>query len=103
MDATKKLRQRAINGDADAAFRIGYRCAFGRNRGQAADWREAVQWWNQSARANHSRALFCLGTCYDFAQGVRKNTPLAMRFYQRAADLGHDSAQYNFGFGCRAG
>ena len=105
METTTVLRAKALRGDADAAFRKGYRYAVGRARGTQADWREAVRWWKlaASARDGNPRAWFYLGTCFDNGMGVRKSVVEAMRWYRRAADAGVPEAQYNLAFGYRDG
>src|SRR5436305_1724767 len=98
METTVTLTKRALKGDADASFRLGYRVAFGRNRNRPTNWADAVRLWKQAARAGHGRAQFYLGTCYDLGRGVAKNVPMALKWYQRAAEHGHVVAMYNLAF-----
>jgi hypothetical protein len=78
MESTRKLTQRAEQGDVDALFRLGYRIAFGRNRPRPTDWGTALRLWTRAGRAGHKRAQFCVGTCCDHGQGVAYRTWKAM-------------------------
>src|SRR5438045_3051456 len=103
METTNYLLQRARQGDADAAFRLGHRFAFGRGRGRAEDWRKAVEYWKVAAKDNHPRAEFYLGTCYEWGEGVGKNLKAAIAWYRKAASHGSTAAQYNLAFSYREG
>jgi len=102
MITTKSLISLAKAGDCDAQFRLGYRFGFGRKM-PANHWKQAFKWWKLSASQNHGRALFYLGTCYDFGQGVAKNIRAAVACYQSAADQGHPVAAYNLALAYRDG
>jgi uncharacterized protein len=103
VETTKYLEKRAAGGDANAAFRLGYRSAFGRGRGKPADWKVAARWWKQAAKSRHVRAEFYLGTCFEHGKGVRKDVGLGVWWYMRAAYHGDEVAQYNVAFSFREG
>lgn len=39
-----------------------------------------------------------VGECYYFANGVKENKEEAFKYYLKAAEKGHSSAQYNVGY-----
>ena len=76
------------------------------------DEEEAEKWLNLAAEQGHSKAKQCLlkvretlaNTYYSFAleyysgtNGVPKDCEAAIKWCTKAANLGHDKAQYNLG------
>ena len=51
----------------------------------------------EKALQGDAKSQFSLGLAYEDGDGVPKNIPEAMRWYQLAAEQGHRSAQYNLG------
>jgi len=99
---TRALSKLAASGDADAQFRLGYRCAFCRDK-RRRNPKRAFSMWKAAAEHGHPRAAFYLGTCYDFGSGTRRNVKRAMLWYHQAALVNHDAAQYNLALGYRDG
>jgi TPR repeat protein len=98
MITSKALSKLAAAGDADAQFRS----AFGGDRRQR-NLNRAFRMWKASAGQRHVRAMFYLGTCYDFGSGVRRDIRRAMFWYRQAGRAGHEVAQYNLALGYRDG
>ena len=99
---TRALSKLAANGDSDAQFRLGYRCAFSKDK-RPRNLQRAFSMWKAAAEQGHVRARFYLGTCYDFGSGTRRNLKRAMFWYHQAALANHDVAQYNLALGYRDG
>lgn len=64
---------------------------------EAGDFSGAIQDWLPLASENDPNALFNLGQVYRLGRGVPKDMPTARNYYERAARLGHVSAQGNLG------
>lgn len=54
----RELRKRALSGDADAQFELGWRYYSG--RGVPTDYITAARWWETAAEQGHSQARFDL-------------------------------------------
>ena len=83
--------------DPGTLFLAGYQLAFGRKRLLKRDWKKAFTCWLAAAEKGHIRAMFYVGTCYDFGNGVKKDVPSAFQWYSKAAKGGHRDAQFNVG------
>ena len=55
------------------------------------------KWMDASAAQNFGKALFRLGSDYDFGTGVTKDLPRALGYYERGAAAGDTMAAYNAG------
>lgn len=64
---------------------------------ESGDFSGAIQDWLPLASENDPNALFNLGQIYRLGRGVDKDMPTARNYYERAARLGHVSAQGNLG------
>lgn len=64
---------------------------------EAGDYAGAIQDWLPLASENDPNALFNLGQVYRLGRGVEKDMAAARNYYERAARLGHVSAQGNLG------
>lgn len=64
---------------------------------EAGNFAGAIQDWLPLASENDPNALFNLGQVYRLGRGVSKDMPTARNYYERAARLGHVSAQGNLG------
>ncbi|MEM9879698.1 MAG: SPOR domain-containing protein [Pseudomonadota bacterium] len=64
---------------------------------EAGDFSGAIQDWVPLAAQNDPNALFNLGQVYRLGRGVEPDMAQAKDFYERAARLGHISAQGNLG------
>ncbi|MCP3475201.1 hypothetical protein NLM33_33295 [Bradyrhizobium sp. CCGUVB1N3] len=87
------LRAAAMRGDATAAYEIGLRFAEG--KGVAANYEEAVKWYDRAAQAGVVLATFRLGTLYEKGLGVKKDADIARRYYTQAAERGNAKAMHN--------
>lgn len=64
---------------------------------EAGNFSGAIKDWLPLASANDPNALFNLGQVYRLGRGVAKDMSAARSYYERAARLGHVSAQGNLG------
>jgi len=64
---------------------------------EVGDYTGAIQEWLPLASDSDPNALFNLGQVYRLGRGVDKDMDTAKRYYERAARLGHVSAQGNLG------
>ncbi|MEO0410933.1 MAG: SPOR domain-containing protein [Pseudomonadota bacterium] len=64
---------------------------------EGGDFSGAIQEWLPLASENDPNALFNLGQVYRLGRGVGKDMDAARNYYERAARLGHVSAQGNLG------
>jgi localization factor PodJL len=87
------LRAAALKGDPSAAYEIGLRFAEG--KGIAANYDEAVKWFDRAAQAGVVPAIFRLGTFYEKGLAVRKDVDIARRYYVHAAGRGNAKAMHN--------
>jgi len=97
--AMTTLRAKAVAGEAEAQFALGYACHFG--QGVPQDFAEAVTWYRKAADQGHALAQSHLAYCYDEGQGVVQNVAEALKWTRKAADQGEPSAQYNLGLKVR--
>jgi TPR repeat protein len=54
---------------------------------------EAVRWYQQAANAGVPGANFAMGRLYESGGAVIRNGELAISFYRRAAEGGHQEAK----------
>lgn len=71
MITTTILKQRALTGDAEAQFRLGYRYAFSRKISER-DSKKAIRWWKPASLQGNTRAQFYLAVCYESGNGCKK-------------------------------
>lgn len=64
---------------------------------ESGNFSGAIKDWLPLASENDPNALFNLGQVYRLGRGVAKDMPAARSYYERAARLGHVSAQGNLG------
>jgi TPR repeat protein len=53
---------------------------------------KAIYWYRKAAAKNDAKAMFNLGLCFEFGDGVRKSLRWAKHYYQNASELGHRKA-----------
>ena len=87
------LRAAALKGDPSAAYEVGLRFAEG--KGIAANYDEAVKWFDRAAQAGVVPAIFRLGTFYEKGLAVRRDVDIARRYYLQAAGRGNAKAMHN--------
>lgn len=89
--SVEEIMAKAVNGDADAQFRLAYWNQSGkhvpRNRHQA------VHWYTQAALQGHVGAQHNLGVIYMKGQGVEKDFEQAYTWALLAASNGNDKLQ----------
>jgi len=61
------------------------------------DYREAVQWYTESAEQGDKYAQYSLGLMYQKGEGVSQDYKEAVRWYAKSAGQGFCIAQYNLG------
>ena len=105
VEAVRRYRKAAAQGDAWAQYTLGWMYANG--RGVAKDEREAVKWFRKSAeqmeddyvRFNKTAILelanapYNLGVSYANGRGVAKDQQEAVKWFRKAAEQGHVPAQ----------
>ena len=67
------------------------------------DDEKAAVWFGMAAAQGDAEARFVLGGMYEEGRGVRKDAPVAMELYRKAAAEGHADAQYRLGLVCHYG
>ena len=86
---------KALQGDADAQVRIGYRYKNG--QGVPQDYAKALKWYLKSAEQGNRYGQMHLGTLYYFGLGVSKYFNTAFELFRKAADQNNAEAQTNIG------
>ena len=94
-DSLKKTWHLAMQGDANAQYRMGWHYA---NDQEIRNDREAVRWYQKAAEQGFAAAQCNLGFCYETGIGVDPNPKEAAAWYRKAAEQGFAIAQCNLGF-----
>jgi TPR repeat protein len=90
-----KLLQLAEQGDAKAQNKLAN--MFRKGRGVSQDYKEAVKWYQLSAKQEYAKAQANLGTMYDKGLGISQDYKEAVKLWKAAADKGNGIAQFNLG------
>jgi TPR repeat protein len=85
----------ADNGDALAAYQLGVEYMDGKPGVVARDYEKARKYHMQAAEAGDPRAMFDIGSMYEFGFGVTRDLKQAAVWYSHAADYGHAQGAYN--------
>ena len=93
--AVIRLQERAVQGDVEAQFNLGY--MYDTGEGVQEDDVEAARWYRLAADQGDVNAQHNLGLMYDTGEGVQEDDVEAARWYRLAADQGYVNAQYNLG------
>lgn len=96
-EAIALWKERALAGDAEAAWRVGVEYADGKPNSVPRDWAEARKWMAMAAKGGDARAIFDLGSYYEYGLGVPADLARAFALYLEAAKRGHPQGQYNAG------
>ena len=88
----KSTQSSAIQGNANAQFRLGVMYTFGDNVN--ADITEAVKWYQMASKSGHSDAMFNLAVTYADVFG---NLVEGFNWFLKAAIQGHLEAQFSVG------
>lgn len=83
--ARPPLRERAVNGDADAQFTLGKNYEAGRG-GLKRDYAEAANWYRKSAEQGNVYAQASLGIFYRAGKGVAQDNVQAEMWFLIATD-----------------
>lgn len=97
LEAIEMWKERALAGDVEAAWRVGVEYADGKPSSVQRDWVEARKWMTMAAKGGDPRAIFDLGSYYEYGMGVPADLPRAFTLYLEAARRGHPQGQYNAG------
>jgi hypothetical protein len=84
-------RPLAEQGDADAAYHLGWLYANG--NGLRVDVKTAIRWWREAAERGHMDAMFALGMAYTTGEDIEQDESEALRWYLAAADAGNEDAR----------
>lgn len=57
-----------------------------------------VRWMSKAAELDHPQALFQLGTCYLYGNGVKKDKVKGVAMLEKAANLGLGESAHQLGF-----
>lgn len=60
--------------------------------GPQQDLQEALSWYHIAAAQGHARAQYCLGYCYEYAEGTGYDFAQAIEWYRKAAAQGQTGA-----------
>ena len=95
-----ELQKQAIDGDADAMYRMGDIYQYGFPQlGIPVYYQQAAEWYERAANKGYMVAQTSLGILYYLGLGVPKNYTKAAEWYKKAAEQGDASAMYNLA-GC---
>lgn len=80
-------------------------CNVGTDFASVGMFKEAIGCWEYIVAQGTANAdAYCnLGVCYYYGNGVEMDKRKAVRYYQRAAALGHPFGQYNLAVACEYG
>ena len=90
----KELEQRAVSGDSDAQYLVGY--SFERGQNNQKDLIEAAKWYEKASSNNHPRAQHRLGLMYASGGGVQQDFSKTAELFESAAKQKYDAAQMDY-------
>lgn len=93
--AFDEFRTLALNGDADAQFRLGDMYAKG--EGVTQDFKQAFDWFLKAASHDEPRAQLAVAEAYEQGHGVTQDSKRAATWYLMAAEHGNPRAEYAIG------
>ena len=100
-DKATQLQEKALQGDAQAAFELGELHATG--VGMPQNNTEAVRWYRIAAEKGNSKAQSLLGTAYHRGIGLAVDDVQATEWLSKAADQMDPLAQFQLGEGFEIG
>lgn len=100
-DKATQLQEKALQGDAQAAFELGEMHASG--VGVKQNNTEAVRWYRIAAEKGNSKAQSLLGTAYHRGIGLAVDDVQATEWLSKAADQMDPLAQFQLGEGFESG
>ena len=90
-ETLRKFRQAAEQGDAQAAYSLGFACQFG--LGVEKSPTQAFYWYREAASFGDVDATANVAACYANGFGVERDPVEAARWLRRAAELGDFEAR----------
>jgi TPR repeat protein len=100
-DKATQLQEKALQGDAQAAFELGEMHASG--VGLPQNNTEAVRWYRIAAEKGNSKAQSLIGTAYHRGIGLAVDDVQATQWLLKAADQMDPLAQFQLGEGFESG
>jgi len=100
-DTAAAVQAAALEGDAEAQYRLGLSYAAG--DAVEKDCGTAEAWFRRAAGQGHTGAQLALGALFADGCGVARNDVEAMRWYRRAAEGGSAEAFHHLGYMYYAG
>jgi len=91
----KELEQLALNGDAEAEFKLGQFYQNGQNHFDNA--KNAAKWFKKAAEHGSTEGAYQYGMALLKGNGVLVNYPEALRWMEKSARLGYPRAQFELG------
>lgn len=88
--ALREWRPRAVNGDANAQYGLGY--MYRNGQGMPQDSSEAGRWYKKAAAQGHVEAQVKLGLMYAKGDGFSQSSVQAHKWFNLAAAQGHKDA-----------
>jgi TPR repeat protein len=86
----------AKQGDMESNYRLGREYTYSPSGVVEKDLKKAFDYLMAASKLGDPRAMFEIGTFYDYGMGVSKDIALTAKWYKYAADYGHAQGQYNF-------
>jgi Sel1 repeat len=93
--AMRLLRPRALQGDADAQFKVGV--MYDQGWGVPRNYTLALAWFREAAQQGVAGAQFNVGVKYAAGRGVARDEAEAALWYYEAAEQGNVAARNNLG------
>ena len=90
----EKYLKQALDGDADATYRLGK--VYGAGRGVKQDLLEAYNWFEKAARLGHAYAQYEVASYRYGALGVPRDMEIVMHWLKKSADNGVTLAKYYY-------
>lgn len=89
----KKLTAAATAGNAAAQNTLGICYYTGRKVAQNYD--AALRWWSMAAKQKHAEAVGNMALCYQYGNGARQDSVMAMKLYRESVRLGNTALVRN--------
>ena len=99
-DFVSEYKKKALDGDAFAQYQLGAWHYHG-SEYHPQDFEKAVYWWRMAAERKVEDAIYNLGHCYFFGQGVKQDYSQALAWWRKAAEeevIGEDKYVLKFGY-----
>ena len=94
-EAAKVIRKDAVQGVAEAQFKLG--AMYHNGQGVPQDQIEAAEWFRKAAEQGYTKAQNAIGAMYQKGLGVPKDHAEAIIWFRKAADEHDPDAYFNLG------